>query len=813
MAKKRERANSFLDNSDKILDNEKIFDYPFYLNLINDNNKVINGFKNYKEIAKNNLFSNNEVLRLQNNFYIKQSEYQNIKLSPDCFSESGDLIDIFISASKHDEIKIHNIPESYYDYIQILLNILNISKCTIYNYNIVEFDNSREMRKSNVKTDKNNYGFLIKENNDVYWAIQHVNKLIINKNRKFKSDAISSINDKIFSIDIDEYITPKIKKTKTENYIGTDWIAASKTRNASLNDHCLDYFRAFNIKKFEDKPKKMKFSFEPSSKHERKDKALSDASSFVDFLLISGNNFEDKIIEDLKNKFGKKLVKICESYDSRNMKYYDKTLEEMKKGTPIIHQAILYNYEHKVFGSADLLVRSDYINKITNSNIIDDEKAKFKAPLFNKSYHYRVIDVKFSKIHFNSDSITMRNTNNVKPFKTQIAIYNLALGEMQGYLPDQSYILGNGWILNKMENKIPIEKSNKDPFDKLGSIDYGKRDVSYYTSALDAVDWIKELNSRNDFTHDPPNDDRIYPNMCNTYDGYYHKIKKDIAEKYNEITSIWNCGVSNRKTALGKNIRSWKDSECTSENMGINGKNTSAVIDNILSFNKKRDKIINISKIDNNYSDWRSNDLTFYVDFETISTILLESSEKTKLGVEGDFIFMIGIGWNCPNESEWNYECLYVNQINMNEEKRIIEDFNKKINELEEEYNTKAKVIHWSHAEKTFYNKVNSRYGYIFNCINWFDLLQFFKSNNILILDSLNFSLKTIAKNMKKYNLINSVWDNDVSDGLDAMYSSWQEYNKLENIDKSSKFNTIIKYNEIDCKTMFEILQYLKINH
>ena len=43
---------------------------------------------------------------------------------------------------------------------------------------------------------------------------------------------------------------------------------------------------------------------------------------------------------------------------------------------------------------------------------------------------------------------------------------------MQGYLPDQSYILGNGWILNRIENKRPIEKSNKDPFDKLGSIDF-----------------------------------------------------------------------------------------------------------------------------------------------------------------------------------------------------------------------------------------------------------------------------------------------------------------------------------------------------
>ena len=37
MVKKRERANSFLDNSDKINDNENIFDYPYYLNLINDN--------------------------------------------------------------------------------------------------------------------------------------------------------------------------------------------------------------------------------------------------------------------------------------------------------------------------------------------------------------------------------------------------------------------------------------------------------------------------------------------------------------------------------------------------------------------------------------------------------------------------------------------------------------------------------------------------------------------------------------------------------------------------------------------------------
>ena len=63
-----------------------------------------------------------------------------------------------------------------------------------------------------------------------------------------------------------------------------------------------------------------------------------------------------------------------------------------------------------------------------------------------------------------------RNNNNVKPFKTQIAIYNLALGEMQGYLPDKSYILGNGWIMNRIENKRKIELSSENPFNKLGEI-------------------------------------------------------------------------------------------------------------------------------------------------------------------------------------------------------------------------------------------------------------------------------------------------------------------------------------------------------
>jgi hypothetical protein len=149
----------------------------------------------------------------------------------------------------------------------------------------------------------------------------------------------------------------------------------------------------------------------------------------------------------------------------------------------------------------------------------------------------------------------------------------------------------------------------------------------------------------------------------------------------------------------------------------------------------------------------------------------------------------------------------------LNEEKRIIKEFNNKIENLESEFGQKAKVIHWSNAEQTFYNKVNNRYGNIFNRINWYDLLTFFKDNNILILDCLNFSLKTVAKNMKKYGLIKSTWSDDVTDGLDAMFYSWQQYNKLDDIENAGNFKDVIKYNEMDCKTMYEILEYLKSNH
>ena len=466
---------------------------------------------------------------------------------------------------------------------------------------------------------------------------------------------------------------------KKRKYLNNEWVAASKTRNAALNDHLLDYCKEYNVKDINDTPNKMKCTFEPSSKYERKHKESLDAISYVDLLLINGNNFEELIIDKIKNKFGNLVKKVCEPIESRNLQNYDLTIDYIKEGVPIIYQAVIRCNKLKSFGCVDLLVRSDYINKLIDNVVITRKEQRIKAPLCNGNYHYRCIDIKNTKMHFNSNEITLRNNCNVKPYKVQLNIYNLGLGEMQGYLPNEGYILGNGWIKNKMINGYKDSIVVNNPFNKLGVIDYSNFDNCYNRITLDAVNWLHYLNKSEDLEHNPPNDNRLYPNMCNKMDGYYHRVKKQISEKYDEITSVFQCGVDNRNNALKNGVKSWRDKKCNACILGIRGNKNISIVNRMLDFNRNSCKNINIDKINHNRENWRNDKLNLFVDFETIQSMLNNSSNKTTMEIDGDYIFMIGIGWNNPSNRKWNYKCMYVNEITLDEEELLLKKFNKEI--------------------------------------------------------------------------------------------------------------------------------------
>ena len=101
-----------------------------YDNYLKQNNESlnINHFFKYKSIGLSNYIANNDIVKLSENNYLCNDEF---KFKPDCFTNTGDLVDIFVSSRKSDEVKLNVIPESYINYIQFILNKFNIKKCII----------------------------------------------------------------------------------------------------------------------------------------------------------------------------------------------------------------------------------------------------------------------------------------------------------------------------------------------------------------------------------------------------------------------------------------------------------------------------------------------------------------------------------------------------------------------------------------------------------------------------------------------------------------------------------------------------------
>jgi len=263
--------------------------------------------------------------------------------------------------------------------------------------------------------------------------------------------------------------------------------------------------------------------------------------------------------------------------------------------------------------------------------------------------------------------------------------------------------------------------------------------------------------------------------------------------------------------------------------LGFTGK-TEIIIDLILKMN--RDDIENIypKKIMNENFSREKDILSFFIDFETINKELVMGS----LNSCKEFISIIGIGYSINNI--WHYEKLYAINLDESVQISLIKDFFNIIIKISKKYNynySEVKLYHWSPYEKIILNKLCNYFNLELLIFNWFDLADLFKIEPIIIKGALNFSLKTIGKAMYKNNMIDVIWDNnDCSNGTDAIVSAYEIYKSSESIynmdkkeinteeniyltetnDTIKKLNKLIHYNEIDCKIMWSILNYLQSN-
>ncbi len=638
-----------------------------------------------------------------------------------------------------------------------------------------------------------------------------------------------------------------LKKYKFNDW--SDWVFATATRNYVLKDPLLDWLNLYGnsnqninmcLDKIVRKTIKTKNGQTRRIKNTKFRKYLRTdfpseyigSKTFLQFVKSKGLHFESTIIQKLYKKYPNDIITIANQHQCRAPEKFIETQNAIIKGIPIIYSGVLYNGTNRTYGMPDLLIRSDWLTKIFLDTDLDDDFIHDPAPLLqsgsdprgsHEEWHYRVVEIKYNTLPLRADGTHLLNSGSTPAHKSQLWVYNQALGEMQGYVPNTTYIFGRKW---KYKTK-GIHYSGDDCFDKLGKINYSTIDEQYIQKTEDAIEWMRDLKKNgNKWSLIPPEREEMYPNMCNHSDALWRRTKSFIADEINEITQLWMCGAKNRLIAHNNGIYDWKSQECVSEDFGINGKKQAKILQAIIDINKSETDIINVDIIRNNKYSWQKKPkLEFFIDFEFLTDIVTDNTDEC-------LIFMIGVGWISPVTNKWKYKNFTCDHINFYEEQKIIVQFHNYIQRISKKYSDSGpthqgpNLYHWGHIERTCYNTTYQKHKSKLDkngskkLINWCDFLGVMKSEPIAIKGALNYSIKTVAKAMYNNKMIKTKWATNysgVSDGFTAMIKAWNcdrdALKKDISLKKLPTIKEITKYNEVDCKVLWDIINYLRVNH
>lgn len=587
------------------------------------------------------------------------------------------------------------------------------------------------------------------------------------------------------------------------------WVSGSEVHNYLLKDPLLDWLKNYyptrglneNPTPFGRSTNKDKNYSGTSIPSSSSISEISSESRNLAPLLEKGNEFEHKINDYLLAKFpGKCKVIATEGRVQCDPTHCSKTLREMKKGTPIILSGVLYSEKHHLKGIADILVRSDWINKLTKELVLSHNEIDIEAPELRTPFHYVVIDIKWSCMSLCTDGKKIRNEGRFRGYKGQLCIYNFLLGLLQGYTPNKTFVMAKSW---KIDSSNP--RKGYDCFDLMGCIDYfSSFDGNIVDSTIEAIHWLRNLK-KNGRTWSPlsPHIPEMYPNACNTHDAPWTQVKKELIEKLGEITHVWNVRPENRNYALQQGITSWRDPRCNTETLKINPGKNENIITKILEVNHQ-DRVLVSPEIVPDHLDWRQpRKEDMCLDLEFTNTLLTTDINIRNSQCIPDLVYMIGVGFE--ENGKWNYISFVAPSLDLNGEAQIIRDFHRFLRRR-----SVKRFIHYTKADPNALGNAFERTKMCLPSVEWFDLHKLLSDTPIVIKNCLTFKIKDVGNALYKNGLIDLQWDdNGPLNGFDAMIEGTKFYSGKD----STGIDSIVRYNEIDVRMMWEILKYLRNNH
>jgi len=586
----------------------------------------------------------------------------------------------------------------------------------------------------------------------------------------------------------------------------TTAVSASKTRNYAIGDPILDVLNTYG----------KSLGIKSDSEYD----GYSKDTDFLQFIFRQGLDFEKNIANYYRSYFTTNFVEVehipgLSSIDRWSKQYYT-TYRLMAKGTPIIYQGFLYSQRTNTLGYPDLIVRSDYINRLTNTDIIDNERMSAGCK-FSENWHYRIVEIKFTSLKFLVDGERLVNEGSVKAYKLQLCVYNDALAEMQKFRPACSYVIGSGCketpqarILD--DNGDREEKRRHDcyrtsPFEKIGVVNYHtETEIKEDTTA--AVEWIRRLMKEGSgWTFFPkPSVPEMYPNMGNSMDSGWVNAKKHIADQLGEITTIWQCGIPARELAHGKNIYSWRDPRCTTTILGKDKSVYRPIIKEMLRLNREVGGTYTYADL--SFPTINVDDpCTLYIDFETVSSIgHIDCMNPSPVG--DGIVYMIGKYSYNVEKKEDEYQSFIASKLDLEDERRTFEKF---IQTLPK----RSTIVHYGIAEPCAFKKAINRYKLEYPEIVWINLYDIIKSNGIILKGMFDLSLKTLYKALVKHNFVPDLDKSEVVQaGLGSMVAAFicEERRIKDNatLESYDTMKEVEKYNKLDCRMLKEVYIWIQ---
>jgi hypothetical protein len=580
----------------------------------------------------------------------------------------------------------------------------------------------------------------------------------------------------------------------------SSWVSASHTRNVFLEDPLLDWLAMHGEAKG--------FAKDP----------VDPRVDFGRFVMDKGIAFERAVIAHLSKRCDVVPVGTGARGEARDEALARRTWDLLRAGTEAVAQAPLWNPQTRTYGVADLLVRSDVLERLFPGTLAD---AAVPAPdLGPAPWHYRVIDVKFTTLDLLRDG---HAASGHLAYAAQVWLYNEALGRLQGFAPPCGYLLGRAWKR--------LKERGTSALDRVCRVDRAHVRRSGETLgdlALAACDWVRRLRrdgARWDVLPSPTVRE-LRPNMRNTRDAPWHGAKKRIADALDEPTTVPRVGPAERDAALAAGLRGWRDADCSAASLGVNGPTFGAQVDAVLAANRSPPDgpIVFPARVTVDPSIWRDPaPVEFYVDFENVSDLDDDFSSFPEKGGR-PCIYMVGCGSFEPS-GEWRFEVFTADRLAPDDERRVLDAWLAHMRARCARSGTDlstARIFCWSPAEdgrlESDYNSAAVRHGLpTWNDLPWVDLLSdVVRAQPVTVRGAFGFGLKAVTNAMHAAGLIGTAWPPGVADGMGALVGGWWCDGEARSRGCSMRdlplMREIQEYNRVDVEAMRDVLDWLRRN-